>query len=136
MTIYYDHETMLNNILDWASTKSEFDDSTFKGIKDYYEERGQFTSRQEDAIENVYFKWKIDKKYGSCEYSTKKPKKEEIILMTIHTANYGVVVNVLHMEVMEQYMLVMIVIYHVQVVVVVLTPININYKIYFFCLSK
>ena len=75
MTTYYDHETMLNNILDWASTKSEFDDSTFRGIKDYYEERGQFTSRQGDAIENVYYKWKIDKKYGSCEYSTKKPKK-------------------------------------------------------------
>ena len=58
-----DHETRLHRILDWATTKSGFNDYVFTGIKDYYEEYGHLTTSQEDAIDNVYYKWKIDKWY-------------------------------------------------------------------------
>ena len=65
------HETRLARILDWATTKPEFNDTVFTGIKEYYEEHGHFTTSQEDAIDNVYFRWKIDK---WCEKKTKNKK--------------------------------------------------------------
>ena len=55
------HERMLECILEWAETNPKFDATTFEGIKDHYENYGQFTYSQENAIENVYYKWKIDK---------------------------------------------------------------------------
>ena len=67
-----DCEEMLDRILEWAETKDKFDASTFEGIKDHYEKYDEFTSRQIDAIENVYSKWKIDKWYYDKQNITKK----------------------------------------------------------------
>jgi len=55
---------MLDNIIEWSSLRkglSNFDATTFYGIKKNYEKFKRFTSSQKYAIENVYFKWKIDK---------------------------------------------------------------------------
>jgi len=58
-----DHEDMLDVILEWAKRNSKFDASTMEGIQENYEIYGSFTSCQEYAIENVYYKWKIDQWY-------------------------------------------------------------------------
>jgi len=58
-----DYTDMLDRILEWAETNPQFDASTCEGINDYYSDHYDFTSFQEDAIENVYYKWKIDKWY-------------------------------------------------------------------------
>ena len=52
---------MLNCILEWAKTKPKFNASTFQGIHQYYEDMEEFTLPQMEAIENVYYKWKVDK---------------------------------------------------------------------------
>jgi hypothetical protein len=66
-----DYETKLERIIEWASDKSFFNESTFIGIQDFYDEHCIFTISQETAIDNVYYKWKIDELY---ENKTKKPK--------------------------------------------------------------
>jgi len=52
---------MLDDILDWSQLQDKFDSLTFVGIKENYEKYGNFTDLQQRAIENVYYKWKIDK---------------------------------------------------------------------------
>ena len=78
-----DCEEMLDRILEWAETKDKFDASTFEGIKDHYEKYDEFTSRQIDAIENVYSKWKIDKWYYDKQNITKKKVSRSVKCYTI-----------------------------------------------------
>lgn len=64
-------ESMLKIILEWSDSKPEFDDEVFRGIKKNYDKYGNFTPSQKRAIENVYYKWKVDKWYDnklSTEY--------------------------------------------------------------------
>tara|TARA_B100000902_G_C26438260_1_gene494806 strand:+ start:182 stop:367 length:186 start_codon:yes stop_codon:yes gene_type:complete len=56
-----DYAQMLDEILEWAESNIRFDASTMEGIKTYYDEHMEFTDSQETAIENVYYKWNIDK---------------------------------------------------------------------------
>ena len=56
-----DYEKMLDDILEWSEHQDKFNSLTFIGIKDNYQEYGTFTDLQRRAIENVYFKWKVDK---------------------------------------------------------------------------
>jgi len=58
-----DHEDMLDVILEWAKRNSKFDASKMEGIQENYEIYGSFTSCQKNAIEKVYYKWKIDQWY-------------------------------------------------------------------------
>jgi hypothetical protein len=58
-----DYEEILDRILKWAKSNPSFDSMVFEGIKEHYEKYSKFTFRQMDAIENVYYKWKIDKWY-------------------------------------------------------------------------
>jgi hypothetical protein len=57
------YEFMLDRILEWSESNPKFDATTFEGIKEHYETYDEFTYLQENAIENVYYKWKIDKWY-------------------------------------------------------------------------
>jgi len=59
-----DYEIMLCRILEWAKTKYTFNADTFEGIQDNYENYGEFTVNQENAIENVYVKWRIEEWYN------------------------------------------------------------------------
>lgn len=59
-----DYERMLGRILEWADTKYKFDARTFEGIHHNYEEYGEFTVNQENAIENVYIRWRIEQWYN------------------------------------------------------------------------
>ena len=59
-----DYEDKLEVILDWAENsdlarEKRFDSSTFEEIQKYYERNGRFTSGQENAIDNVYNKWRL-----------------------------------------------------------------------------
>ena len=60
-----DYENMLECILEWAKINPRFNTSTIEGIKEHYENYYYFTLMQMEAIENVYYKWKIDKWYKS-----------------------------------------------------------------------
>jgi len=55
-----DYKDMLDCILEWAETHPNFDASVFESIESYYYDQGEFTGRQQDAIENVYYKWRVD----------------------------------------------------------------------------
>ena len=50
-------------ILEWALQKrgKAFDTSTIDGIKDYYDERGEYTSNQETAVDNIFERFFIAK---------------------------------------------------------------------------
>jgi len=61
--MYRESEDMLDSILEWANINPNFNADTFEGIQDYYDTHDRFTMSQEIAIENVYYKWKIDKWY-------------------------------------------------------------------------
>jgi hypothetical protein len=63
MTEENEYEDMLDRILEWANINSNFDANTYEGIKDYYDIHYHFTNSQENAIKNVYYKWRIDKWY-------------------------------------------------------------------------
>lgn len=63
-----DYDNMLERILEWAKTNTRFDASTFEGIKDHYEQYNEFTCMQMTAIENVYYKWKVDKWYKTRSF--------------------------------------------------------------------
>jgi hypothetical protein len=60
---YDDSESMLERILEWAKANPRFNTDTCEGIHEYYERYHRFTNEQEIAIENIYYKWKIDKWY-------------------------------------------------------------------------
>jgi hypothetical protein len=57
------HESKLSAILAWAKTKPCFDASTFENISsEWIDTLGkELTFRQMQAIDNVYYKWKVDK---------------------------------------------------------------------------
>ena len=65
------HESKLSAILAWAKTKPCFDASTFESISsEWIDTLGkELTFRQMNAIDNVYYKWKVDKweEANSCE---------------------------------------------------------------------
>ena len=68
---------MLTDILCWQKIYCrKFDASTFEGIKDYYDKRGQLTPNQEIAIKNVYLKWKIEEAMEKKVYYVPERKKE------------------------------------------------------------
>jgi hypothetical protein len=70
-----DYETKLFRILEWAESNEKFDESTFIGISEYYDEHYEFTDMQELAIDNVYYKWKVDLWHDKKFKNNKKAKK-------------------------------------------------------------
>tara|TARA_E500000178_G_C16989297_1_gene739990 strand:- start:1714 stop:1911 length:198 start_codon:yes stop_codon:yes gene_type:complete len=56
-----DYKEMLDDIIEWSCTQEHFHASTFYGIRDNYEKYNSFTYNQKRAIENVYFKFNVDK---------------------------------------------------------------------------
>ena len=61
MSNYEDYEYKLDFILKWAKTKKKFEPSTFEGIQEYYDKRGNFTLEQMSAIDNVYYGYQLHK---------------------------------------------------------------------------
>ena len=65
----YMYECRLDQIISWAENSEKaqrmnFNAITFIGIKENYEQYSKFTNKQEQAIDNVYFKFNIDKWSG------------------------------------------------------------------------
>jgi hypothetical protein len=58
-----DYEEKVDNILLWALNKKgrPFDTSFIDSLKEYYETRGEFTISQENAIDNIYEKFRVQK---------------------------------------------------------------------------
>lgn len=55
-----DYEDKLDCIIAWAKTNPKFECATFIGISENFEIYNRFTENQETAIDNVFYKWKID----------------------------------------------------------------------------
>jgi hypothetical protein len=55
-----DYEDKLYSIIAWAKTNPKFKCATFIGISENFEIYNRFTENQETAIDNVFYKWKID----------------------------------------------------------------------------
>jgi len=53
-------EYKLHSIIAWARDKPAFNCATFNGIKENYAKYHKFTKKQEIAIDNVFYKWKIE----------------------------------------------------------------------------
>lgn len=64
-------------ILEWAMNKGgkPFDTTTIEGIQEYYEINGDYTSNQENAIDNIYDKFKIEKWFENRLKKLTKKKK-------------------------------------------------------------
>jgi hypothetical protein len=52
----------INLVLEWAKTKPNFDITFVKSLKNSCERTGSLTEKQNDALEKIITKWKIDKK--------------------------------------------------------------------------
>lgn len=64
-----EYSNMLNRIIKWAELPYiTFNPATFKGIKGNYDLYGSFTTGQENAIKNVYFKWRVDRYFSASLY--------------------------------------------------------------------
>lgn len=60
-------EYKLHSIIAWAKDKPMFNCATFIGILDNYAKYHKFTKKQEMAIDNVFYKWKIED-WVRCNY--------------------------------------------------------------------
>lgn len=61
-----EYRNMLTRIIKWSDKPYvKFNNTAFKGIKDNYEQYGSFTTGQENAIKNVYFKWRVYRYFSS-----------------------------------------------------------------------
>jgi hypothetical protein len=58
-----EYESKLDRIIEWSSTRPKFNISSFYGILNNAEFRKQFSSRQREAIDNVYYKCDIYKHF-------------------------------------------------------------------------
>jgi len=62
----YNTEEKCDRILTWIenSSNTTFDDSTFRGILDFYDKNERFTTFQETAINNIFENYKIEDWYN------------------------------------------------------------------------
>ena len=59
-----EYSTKIDRIIEWSSTRPKFDISSFHGIFNNAEFRKQFSNRQREAIDNVYYKWEVFMQYA------------------------------------------------------------------------
>jgi hypothetical protein len=64
----------IDQILVCAPYLKGFNPSTIEGIKDYYEDRGQYTASQETAVDNVYTLWNIEHILNENELPCRRPR--------------------------------------------------------------
>ena len=55
------YEEKIERILKWAEKRPKFDTAVVEEIQEYNYSRGYMTDYQEKAIDNIYFKWHIDR---------------------------------------------------------------------------
>lgn len=70
---YYDYKKKLEQIIEWSKsvTVKTFDPSFCHSVMSYYDERNEFTLRQEDAIDNIFQRWNVQE-YIAKRRTTKK----------------------------------------------------------------
>ena len=54
-----DHYQKCERILRWSVNKTRFDTTFIEDVMSYYDERGEFTLSQENAIDNIIRKFNI-----------------------------------------------------------------------------
>jgi hypothetical protein len=54
-----EYSIKVDRIIAWSSTRPKFDISPFHGIFNNAEFRKQYSNRQREAIDNVYYKWEV-----------------------------------------------------------------------------
>jgi len=91
----YSTENKLDCILEWSKSNKKFNPDTFIGIQENYENYGSFTVNQEIAIENVFYRWKIDEwcvkmeKISSDNYALKNNNKKKNYKSNNHAYSPG-----------------------------------------------
>lgn len=50
----------IETVLEWAETKQDFDTSFVKSIENYLEKHERITDRQEEALDNIIRRFKIE----------------------------------------------------------------------------
>ena len=61
MVSRYDYlEERIETVLNWAADHPDFDLEFVESLKKQLEDRGSFSDKQEEALDNIIEKWRID----------------------------------------------------------------------------